>query len=836
MKATFGVLTASVLLSLSTCAISWAQAKIPPSPTTPPSQNAASAAPARAGQTTALPAAIPAAGLAFEAERANSRLRQIRMDLDAAVKLSDVDKQQLEVLTASLQRIRPALEGGGTLEPEELFNFRQDLARLTLRLKELQNSLVPQSRALEERREELIGMELLWKVTFQSMSGQEAPGSSRDLVLSTRQQIEETMKEMRTARPALLTIQDRVSEQCIAGDLLLARINDAIAESRTRLFTNDREPLWRAFQPGPDRVSVAESFRNFYFRRTRPLVEYVKENRWRVWLHLLISSFLVWLLKELSRGNREWLKQTDEDRKSGEILRHPLAAALVVSLLLSFSVYPNAPMTLYQLPLLLMVLPLARVVSPVLSRDERATFCLLAGLYVLWRMDALFFSADLLFRLFVLVMTGLALFCALWGARLDRTASRAGCGPWRRTRLQLLRLAAVLLLGSLIASVLGNVTLASLITGACISSAYLGAAIFAGVLTLEGFILPLLQSPLAQRSLAIRQQGAQFRRRSSLLIRFAALTGWLWSSLVIFGVFGLILEWLSSVLSRQWALGRMAFSLGGILLFVVTIVVSVRAARFASFVCEKDVLSRLKLPRGIPATVSMLVRDCVIALGVILALAGAGVQWSQIVLIASAIGVGIGFGLQQLVASFIAGLILIFERPIRVGDYVEVGVPSIGRVVGVLSRIGLRSSTIVIEDGSDLICPNNRLIGEHLLNWTLSNQLKRVELEVGVARASDPDTVLRVLKRAAYDHPEVISKPEPTAMFKGFGESSLIFLLRFFAPYRTWMRLNSEVGVRVHKELRDAGIEIALPQCDIRIADAQVAIPTVTRTSLSGDQ
>ncbi len=271
-------------------------------------------------------------------------------------------------------------------------------------------------------------------------------------------------------------------------------------------------------------------------------------------------------------------------------------------------------------------------------------------------------------------------------------------------------------------------------------------------------------------------------------------------------------------------------------MFVVTIFVAVRAARFAAFVCEKDVLSRMKLPRGIPATVSMLVRDCVIALGVILALAGAGVQWSQIVLVASAIGVGIGFGLQQLVASFIAGLILIFERPIRVGDFVEVGVPSLGRVVGMLSRIGLRSSTIVIDDGSDLICPNNRLIGDHLLNWTLSNQFRRVELEVGVARASDPDTVLATLKRAARDHPEVIQKPEPTAMFKGFGESSLIFILRFFAPYRTWMQLSSEVGVRVHKELRDAGIEVALPQRDIRITDEKLADPSAMRTALSGDQ
>ncbi len=823
----FGVLMIAVALWRSTCAFSWAQSATPQRSTIP-FQSAPSAAPGPTVETKALQTAIPAANIASEAEAANLRLRHIRLDLDEAVKLSGVERQ-LDVLTVSLQRIRPALETEDNLRVEELFNFRQELARFGLVLKDLQNELIPRSRVLEERREELGGMELLWKATLRSLSGQEVPASSRELIHSTQRRIDETITLLRTDRPVLLTIQNRVSEQRILVSTLLAQANDALERSRARLLTAESDPLWTALHSAEVSASVAESIRLSYSRRAL-LLDYLKDNKWRLWAHLFVSAFLIWFLTVVSRGSRKWLMQTREDQASEEVLRHPLEGALVVSLLLSFIVYPNAPLVLYRMPLVLMIFPLGRIVSGALSRNERATFYFLTGLYLLWRLDGLFSSIDLVFRVFTLVVAGLGLFGALWRVRAIRAEVQAGAGPWTRARLQVLRVGAVVLLGSLIANILGSAALAALLAGACIGSAYAGAAIFAGVMILEGYILPLFQSPLAQRSLSVRERGGKFRRHCSLLIRFGALSAWAGATLVFFGVNEPVLKWLSSTLARKWSFDQITFSIGGILLFMVTIGVSVWAARFVAFVCEKDILSRLKLPRGIPATVSMLVRDCIVALGFIVALAGAGVRWSQIVLVASAIGVGIGFGLQQLVASFFAGLILIFERPIRLGDVVE-----LGKYVGVVSRIGLRSSTIRVDNGSDVICPNSRIISEDLVNWTLSNQLRQVEVEVRVVRESDPETVLAVLKRAAGGHTGALHKPDPVALFKGFGESSLIFVLRFFASIDAWAAMNSEVGIRINKELREAGIEIALPERGIRITGENIADPTATKAVLSAE-
>jgi potassium-dependent mechanosensitive channel len=815
LSSSFGVLVVIVLLAGSTCASVGSQAAVPPA-TAPAPQSAAATA---ALPPSASPAPIQAANIALEAQSTHSRLRRIRLELDKAVRLSDVESR-LDALTSSLQRIHPELEAGDITRAEQLINFRQELRRFKLQLEDLQKDLTPRSRVLEGRREELHKMELLWDVTLQSLSQQEAEGTSRELIRYTQNEIADVESSIRTYRPVLLTIQNRLLEKRIAVDDLLAQTDDAIDQSRARLLTLDREPLWRVRTFPESRISVADSIRSLYSLRALPLFEYLKDNKSRLWVHLLVSLLLLWLLTAVSREGQKWLEQESGQDRTDHILRHPLAATLVLTLLLSVIIYPEAPVTLYRLPLFLMVFPLLRVVSGTLTRAERAMSCYLAVLFLLRLLVEFFAWNDLAHRILVLVLTGMALFGAVWSARLDRRALASGNGLWRRARMHLMRLCGLILAGSLVANIVGGVTLATLTANACINSAYAGAAIFAGVLAFEGFLLPVFSSPLARRSPAIREHGDAFRRHGSFLVRFVAVVAWAGLSLSMFGLSAPILGLVSPILVRKWAFGGIAFSLGGILLFVATIWISVLVARFVAFFAETDILSRVNLPQGMAATVAMLLRDSLIAFGFVLALAGAGVQWSQMVLVASAIGLGIGFGLQNLVASFIAGIILIVERPIRVGDVVE-----IGTILGVVSRVGLRSSTIQAYDGSEAICPNSNLISKELVNWTLSNQVRRVEVKVRVVYGSDPDTVLTILKRVAIQHPGVLPKPEPTALFKGFGESSLDFVLRFFTSFSSWSALSSEVGIQVSKAFQEAGIEIPFSQRDILITRGPAQSP-----------
>jgi small-conductance mechanosensitive channel len=186
---------------------------------------------------------------------------------------------------------------------------------------------------------------------------------------------------------------------------------------------------------------------------------------------------------------------------------------------------------------------------------------------------------------------------------------------------------------------------------------------------------------------------------------------------------------------------------------------------------------------------------------------------NKFTVLTGALGVGLGFGLQNIVNNFVAGLILLFERPIHVGDTLDVG-----GLVGMVRRIGARSSTILTFQGAEVIVPNNNLISNQVINWTLSSQWRRVDIPVNIAYGTDPERVIKLLEGVAESHPRVLLARPPVAFFLGFGESALNFELRFWAAQQdTWFQLQSDVTVAVAKALREAGIEIPFPQRDLHI-------------------
>jgi small-conductance mechanosensitive channel len=146
--------------------------------------------------------------------------------------------------------------------------------------------------------------------------------------------------------------------------------------------------------------------------------------------------------------------------------------------------------------------------------------------------------------------------------------------------------------------------------------------------------------------------------------------------------------------------------------------------------------------------------------------------------------------------------------------------------MGVVTRIGLRSSSIRTYDGSEVICPNSNLISQELVNWTLSGQVRRLEVQVGTDYGSNPETVLAILMNVARTHPKVLQYPEPVALFRGFGDSSLNFALRCFSSFDDWLMLTSEMGIRINEALQKADVKIPFPQRDIRITSEAVITKT----------
>jgi small-conductance mechanosensitive channel len=215
----------------------------------------------------------------------------------------------------------------------------------------------------------------------------------------------------------------------------------------------------------------------------------------------------------------------------------------------------------------------------------------------------------------------------------------------------------------------------------------------------------------------------------------------------------------------------------------------------------------------VPHAISAVAQYAVMLIGFLLAAAAAGFDWSRITLLAGAFGVGIGFGLQNVVNNFVSGLILLFERPVQVGDTVQQG-----ELIGEVRRIGIRSSTVRTFEGAEVIVPNADLISQRVVNWTLSDRNRRIDLPVGVAYGTPPERVLALLDRVGRAHPDTLADPEPMVLFRAFGESSLDFELRIWtARPERMLAARSELAVAIHAAFGEEGIEIPFPQRDLHL-------------------
>jgi potassium efflux system protein len=246
---------------------------------------------------------------------------------------------------------------------------------------------------------------------------------------------------------------------------------------------------------------------------------------------------------------------------------------------------------------------------------------------------------------------------------------------------------------------------------------------------------------------------------------------------------------------------------------LVAVGLTVVAARNLPGVLELLLLNRLTLDAGARYALHTLLRYAVTAIGIVVAFGALGLRWSNIQWLVAALGVGLGFGLQEIVANFICGLIILFERPFRVGDVV-----TIGDQTGTVTRIQIRATTITDWDRRELIVPNKEFITGKLINWSLSDPITRVVVPVGVAYGSDTQATEKLLLKIARENLMVLSEPEPAALFLGFGDNSLNFELRVFVRgLENRLSVIHHLHLAIEREFRNAGINIAFPQRDVHL-------------------
>ncbi len=334
---------------------------------------------------------------------------------------------------------------------------------------------------------------------------------------------------------------------------------------------------------------------------------------------------------------------------------------------------------------------------------------------------------------------------------------------------------------------------------------------------IEGLVYhtPLQRVPLF--SINPAEAVRKITRTADVLI----ITLYLAVMLVVWRVYPNPGEAVKGVFSLGVTVGSLKITLGHLLSAAVVLYGSFLLSWIIRNLIMGRALTKRKEDAGTQHSITALVHYAIVFLGFLLALSALGFQLTQLTIMISALGVGIGFGLQQIVNNFVCGLIMLFERPVKIGDFLEIG----GHWVEV-QKIGLRATTVRTYDNAEIVVPNSDLITSKVTNWTLNDRRVRLIIPVGVAYGSDVPLVIETFLKCADANTMVLKRPEPQILFRSFGESSLDFEMRFYImnPDER-LQIISALNQEIDREFRLAGIEISFPQRDLHVRSVDQPLP-----------
>jgi small-conductance mechanosensitive channel len=750
--------------------------------------------------------------IANRSEQNASLLRVIETGLETDAAVDAIAKQLSELVEADLALLDETSDRLEQGPRRQVVDALAESWRTTRSAIAARNAtLTGRASALESEIQKLASQRELWLRTAEQARAAEAPGTVIERVESAIAAIATTQKKVERRRAVVLELQDRVVRELTVADSALERIARYRKQVIGQLWFPDSRPIWQAMRSGEAAEAALTELAGDLTSIEKRVVEYAAQHPFRFVVQLALFAVLVRLFRSARGRSLQSLEEEPELERAAAVFQVPYSAALLLTLLSSLWLHPQAPFAIGQIAALVALLPVLRVLRPMVDPALFPGLKAFGAFYAVDRVRDLTSSAPLAEQVLFLfeMLAGIALMA--WLLRPRRLAG-VELSDEQRSALRPLGIAARLLLASFafafVSGATGYMQLARLVGGGALISTYISLVLYAGVRAADGLLTFALRARPLRLLRLVSSHRDTLRRRAQRLLRGAAFTAWLLASLNAFGILDSALDAGRAALQASLSFGSLTVSLSHIVAFGVTLASAFLLSRLLRFVLEEDVYPRVTLGHGVPYAISSLLHYVILLGGFFLAISALGVDLTRVTILAGALGVGIGFGLQNVVNNFVSGLIMLFERPMKLGDTVQ-----IADVSGTVERIGMRSSTLRTSEGADVIVPNASLISDRLTNWTLNNTRRRIDVRVGVAYGTDPQTLLDLLLSAARGNREVLAYPAPVALFLGFGESSLDFELRAWTDgFDLWVQTRSAMALDVHRMLGDAGIEVAFPQ------------------------
>jgi len=753
-------------------------------------------------------------------------------NLDRLLRSIDLQLSEDQDLVESTEQAKIAGESLSTRAEQALASLRETPAIEELR--DMEANWRQQTRTIESQRgpvtQRLVELEKhisqlqtereQWQVAraqYQQAVGADVLVVRVDDLLA---RIEQTLALAQKHRQYGLMVQNLLARQQLLASEVLDTIRDTGKKYSDSLLRADKRPLWQLFagQAAPSYAEQTRSSMSVWFSQAWELLK-------GGWSSLLLMALTLLVLSrvavKLARKNAARLTGRIGHGDTWLFDQYPDRVAILLSVgLLSWLPGAAPPFLGYLVETVLSVIFLL-LIPPLFPAAFHPLLTLITSVYLVTRSWGFFASVPLLARvtsIFVLAAV------AAIGAHLMRS-SRLKRFPGATLVpgfvISAIWLALLLVMGALVANLYGYSALSRILGGGVIRSVLSAIRLYVLARIAGGLLSLLLRSRWAQSLASIRLRGSVLYLWASRAFVSVLVVWWIRTTLDNFGLADDVLNWLSSVFGRKIGIGAISFTLWDVVLFGLVLLVSYAFSRTMGFFLQEDVLPRLSLQRGLPNAILTLIHYSLMTAGFLMAIAAAGMDLTRFTVLAGAFGVGIGFGLQNVISNFVSGLILLFERPVNLNDVVE-----IGGITGQVKHIGIRAITIHTGQGADVIVPNSSLVSNQFTNWTYLDTVRRFDLKVMVARGTEPERVLKLLSDVAHSTRGIEKDPSPVALFLGFGESALNFELRYWLQVGTPPDIESSVALAVASGLRKEGIEVPIPQRDLYLKSATTDIAT----------
>ncbi len=732
-----------------------------------------------------------------------------------------VSRTDTLIFRLNLLREDPRVHKIESLNFRILNNLEGEWSLLHSLLLNEQGVLTEQVQKIENELKALKEMQTIWQNTLLGIQKVEAP----ELVI---QQIKFTLENLGKLQSGFQTDSEFIQERLVQVSMGLIFVNEIMGKitlarevTTKKLFELNQPPIWKVSEPKGKGIVFKEK-RSFINDTVTSFKDFVHNYSFRIWMHLMVFLILLTFVLFSYRLLKHFTPGEDMPRAAAinKIIKRPFSSLVLISFLLTYILYENIPESVKLINIVILIVPVLVIINDIITKKIRRFIYFTVVAVVLVQVHGLAYSDSLFSRVFLMVIIIFGLLCLAWIVQRRSMREYILSVNLGKALHFLATLSFILLAVSFFATIAGAVNLAEFITYGVIKSAALILIFYTLNLTIKSIIIISLYSKGLQKLNLIKQYSEILYKRLVVIVNTLSWVLWLILTLSQFTIWDDIYQLGLKLFTYSISVGTVSISLGIIVVFALIVWLTLWVSKFVRIIIEGEVAARVKLKRGVPGAISLIMRIAVITIGFLFAVAAAGVDMNKLALLLGALGVGIGFGLQNIFNNLVSGIILAFERPIQVGDIIEVG-----EFWGTVKEIGIRSSTIFTFDGAEVIVPNGNLISKELINWTLTDRQRRAEVLVGAAYGTDPDKVLDILKNVTSGHKQVLKEPAPLALFTGFGSSSLDFRLLFWinrADER--LRIQSEVNVAVNKALKDAGIEIPFQQHDLHIRSVDPAV------------